>query len=85
MALAVPNTLWMEAAGADPLSAMAHSWAVADIPRMAAKGTSPVRSCRGYRSAPRSQGRQAHMATLKGLHEGLAILPLLCLCLVLQH
>ena len=52
-------------AGTDPLSATAHSWAVANNPRMVTRDTSPVRICRGYRSAPPDLGRQAHMATPK--------------------
>ena len=59
------DILGMEDAGAGPLSAMVLSWAVADIPRMVASSTSPVRSHRGYRSIPQVSGRQPHMATPK--------------------
>ena len=52
-------------ASTDPLSAMAHSWMVADIPRMVAKGTIPVKICKGYRSSPWYLGRQAHTAVPK--------------------
>ena len=43
----VPDTLGVAGAGTNPLPAMACSWAVADIPRMAAKGTLLVRICSG--------------------------------------
>ena len=59
----IPDTLGVGSAGTNPLSAMDHSWVVADIPRMVAKGTLLVRSCRGYRSAPQDLGRQACTAT----------------------
>ena len=50
---------------ASPLSTTPHSWAVADIPRMVANGTLPVRSCREYRSVPWVSSGQVHMATPK--------------------
>ena len=59
----ISETLGRGAAGASPLSAMAHNWAVANIPRSMASDTLPVRSCRGYRNVPQASGRQAHMAT----------------------
>ena len=61
----ISDILWMETAGAGPLSAIAHSWAVVNICRMVASGTSLVRICRGYRSASWVSGGQAHTATPK--------------------
>ena len=61
----IPDTLGMESAGASPLSAMACSWVVTNIPRMVGRGIPPVRSCRGYKSAPWVLGGQAHMAAPK--------------------
>ena len=80
----LPNTLGVGAASTNPLSATACSWIVADIHRMAAMGTSPVRSCRGYRSAPSDLGQAGLHSHPKGLHKGMAIPPLLCLGLMLQ-
>ena len=61
----ISDTLGMEDTGASPPSAAACHWVVADIPRRVASGTSLVRSCRGYRSAPWFSGKQAHMAAPK--------------------
>ena len=71
----ISNILGMEAASARTLSTTAHSWVVADIPRMAASGTSPVMSCRWYRSAPQVLGGQAHMAALKASTKAWQSLP----------
>ena len=47
----ISKTLGVEAAGAGSLSSMAHTQVVDDIPRMTARGTSLIKSCRGYRRA----------------------------------
>ena len=57
------NTLEMEAVDISFLPATACSWVVAGIPKMVASGTLPVRSCKGYISAPWVLGGQACKAT----------------------
>ena len=49
----ISDTLGMEANGVSSLPAAACSWVVASIPKMAARGTLPVRSCKRYISAHR--------------------------------
>ena len=80
----------MEAAGIGSLPTTTCSWVVANIPRMAASGTLPVRSCRGYISAPWVSGGQATKASTKAwqscpssaftLHSSISIFSLWVCC-----
>ena len=61
--LASPNTLGIEAADAHSLPTTPNCKLIANIPKMAASSTLPIRSCKGYINTPWALGRQAHRVT----------------------